>query len=232
MLSQYIGSFLFPQRCSLCGCSLESTDSKIPNRHICPTCLHSLEHTQQFVLRDNITEDLFVANNRFERAAAYLFYDKGDKVSRLIQLAKYGRHPELIYELTREAVSDSLQTDFFDDIDVIIPIPLHPRRYRQRGYNQSDYIAQALSETLHIPTDVSHVQRIRNNPRQALSKGKDREKNVEGIFAVNHPEEMYRQHILIVDDVITTGSTIRSCMEAMEPFRGARFSVFAIAKAR
>ena len=231
-IRQYLGAVFFSQTCPTCGTVLESDDVKTANQHICQTCLNSLERTEQFALRGNLTEDLFAAEDCFERAAAYCFYDKGDKISRLVQYAKYSRHPELIYELAHAAALDGLQSDFFDGIDVIIPIPLHPRRYRQRGYNQSDYIAQALSQVLHIPVDTTHIARIRNNPQQALSRGKDRRKNVEGIFAVNHPEEMYRKHILLVDDVITTGSTIRSCMEAMQPFRGARVSVFAISKAR
>ena len=191
-----------------------------------------MERTEQFSLRGNLTEDLFADNHRFERAAAFCIYDKNDLVSRLIQKAKYGRQPEINYELARLAALDGLQSDFFDDTDVIIPIPLHPRRLRQRGYNQSDYIARGLADVLHIPVDTTHIERILNNPQQALTQGKEREKNVEGVFAVNHPEEMYRRHILLIDDVITTGSTIRSCLEAMSAFRGARVSVFAIAKAR
>ncbi len=204
----------------------------IPNPVICKECLDSLERTEQFALRDNLTEDLFAQNKQFERAAAFCFYDKHDTVSNLIQKAKYSRQPEINLFLAHLAAQDGLLSDFFDDVDVIIPIPLHPRRYRKRGYNQSDYIAQGLSDVLHIPIDTTHVARIRNNPQQALTIGKERERNVENIFEVNHPEEMYRKHILIVDDVITTGSTIRSCMDAMSAFRGARFSVFALAKAR
>ncbi len=204
----------------------------IPNPVICKECLDSLERTEQFALRDNLTEDLFAMNKQFERGAAFCFYDKHDTVSNLIQKAKYSRQPEINLFLAHLAAQDGLLSDFFDDIDVIIPIPLHPRRYRKRGYNQSDYIAQGLSDVLHIPIDTTHVTRIRNNPQQALTIGKERERNVENIFEVNHPEEMYRKHILIVDDVITTGSTIRSCMDAMSAFRGARFSVFALAKAR
>ncbi len=227
-----MSSVLFPACCAGCGKVTESARLQDKNAHICDECLGRLELTEQFELRDNVTEDLFAGNEQFERGAAYCFYDKQDIASELIQSAKYRRQPEINYELARRAAMDGLQSDFFEGIDVIIPIPLHKRRYRERGYNQSDYIALGLSEVLHIPIDTSHIERVRNNKQQALTQGKEREKNVEGIFRVNHPEEMYRKRILIVDDVITTGSTIRSCMEAMSAFRGAGISVFALAKAR
>ena len=232
IIRQYLSSVLFPAHCAGCGQPTETQSLTIPNPAICPECIERLERTEQFALRNNLTEDLFAQNKQFERAATFCFYDKHDLVSCLIQKAKYGRHPEINLELARLAALDGLQSDFFEDIDVIIPIPLHIRRYKQRGYNQSDYIARGLNEILHIPIDTTHIERVRNNPQQALTTGKERERNVENIFAVNHPEEMYRKHILLVDDVITTGSTIRSCMDAMAAFRGARISVFALAKAR
>ncbi len=232
LIRQYLSAVLFPARCAGCEQLTETTRIEDPNLSICPECIECLERTEQFSLRDNLTEDLFAQNKQFERAAAFCFYDKQDLVSQLIHKAKYKKQPLINYELARLAALDGLQSDFFEDIDVIIPVPLHPRRYRKRGYNQSDYIAHGLSDVLHIPVDTTHVSRVRNNPQQALTKGKEREKNVENIFAVNHPEEMYRKHVLVVDDVITTGSTIRSFLDAMSAFRGARFSVFALAKAR
>ena len=232
LLRRYLASVLFPARCAGCGQSVEPPSLETPVPAVCQECIGLLERTEQFDLRGNLTEDMFALNRQFERAAAFCFYDKHELMSCLIQKAKYGRQPEINYELAHMAALDGLQSDFFDDIDVIIPIPLHPRRFRQRGYNQSDYIARGLGDVLHIPVDTTHVTRVRNNPQQALTQGKERERNVENIFEVNHPEEMYRRHILLVDDVITTGSTIRSCMDAMSAFRGARISVFALAKAR
>ena len=232
ILRRYLSPVLFPARCAGCGQVIEPPMPETPVPSVCQDCVRALERTEQFSLRGNLTEDLFATNHQFERAATFCFYDKHDLVSHLIQNAKYGRQPEINYELARLAALDGLQSDFFDDISIIIPVPLHPRRYRQRGYNQSDYIARGLSDVLHIPVDTTHITRIRNNPQQALTRGKERERNVEGVFDVNHPEEMYRRHILIVDDVITTGSTIRSCMKTISAFRGARISVFALAKAR
>lgn len=122
--------------------------------------------------------------------------------------------------------------DFFDGIDVIIPVPLHKNRLRSRGYNQSEYIARGLSDVTGIPMDTSHLTRVRDTPQQALLTGENRHHNVADAFAVNHPEQLYHQHILLVDDLFTTGETMRSCLKAMKRFRGAKFSVFALCKAR
>jgi len=111
-------------------------------------------------------------------------------------------------------------------------MPLHERRMRERGYNQSEYIARGISAITGIPVDTTHVTRIRNTPKQALQKGDERKANVEDAFAVNQPEQLYRTHILVVDDLITTGETMRSCLKAMKKCRGAKFSVFALCKAR
>lgn len=220
-------SLFYPHCCAMCGCLSE--DETVT---LCPECIKHLPRTEQCALKANMTEELFCDLPRFQRAAAFLFFDKGADVQRLVHKMKFHEQPRIAYDLAREAAYDFMQADFFDDIDLIIPIPLHPRRLRERGYNQSEWIARALSEATGIPVDTTHVRRIRNNPQQALQKARDRAANVEGVFAVNHPEELYRKHILIVDDLITTGSTVRACIRAMHPCRGARFSVFALGKAR
>lgn len=178
-----------------------------------------------------MTEELFRDIPNFVRAAAFLFFQKGASTQRLIHAIKYNQRPDVAYAIAKEAAADFINTDFFDEIDVILPIPLHKRRLRQRGYNQSFYIAKALSDVTGIPIDTTHITRIVNNPKQALMRGKQREENVKGIFQANHPEELYRKHILLVDDLVTTGNTIRSCIKTMKAFRGCHISVFALGKA-
>ncbi len=230
--AQSLGAVLSPMRCVLCGTVTESPLLNEAGHALCPRCLHRLERTEQFHLRGNRTEDMFYTHPQFERGACFLFYDKAEHVNRLVYAFKYFRTPELAYDLALQAAKEALPTDFFDTVDVIMPIPLHPRRFRQRGYNQSEYIARGLSDVTKIPYDIEHLTRMRNNPQQARIRGNERARNVEGIFAVNHSEELYRKHILLVDDVITTGSTMRACMDAMRAFRGARISVFALAQPR
>lgn len=216
----------FPRCCPVCGQLV--ADEVV----ICHKCMHALRRTEQSYLRDNVTEALFCDIPKFVRGAVFFFFEHDDPMHRALHKMKYGRFadPQIAYVLAKEAASDFIQSDFFDGIDVFIPVPLHPKRLRERGFNQSEWICKALSEVTGIPTDTTHLTRVIDNDHQALMAKKEREENVKNIFAVNHPEELYRKHIMLVDDIITTGSTLRSCMTALKPIRGHRVSVFGLGK--
>lgn len=209
---------------------------------LCERCFRSLPRTEQAEHRGNSTEQTLVGDvydpvsaqkaMHLERGAAFLFYEKNHPVQRAIHKMKYADQPLIGQQLGRMAAIEMQYADFFDGIDVIVPMPLHPRRMRERGYNQSEFIARGISEVTGIPVDTTHVTRERNTPKQALQRGEERKHNVSNAFAVNHPEQWYKKHILVVDDLITTGETMRSCLRAMKRFRGAKFSVFALCKAR
>lgn len=216
----------FPRLCPLCEDVLHK------NEYICNKCYRLLPFTEQFALRGNITEDLFSKNRRFVSGAAFLFFERESMVQKIMHKIKYAEQPFLGYVLAKEAAREGLCTDFFENIDIIMPVPLHIKRLRERGYNQSEWIARGLSDVTGIPMDTTHLLRVKNNPKQALKGAEERKKNVDDIFQISHPEDMYRKHILLVDDIITTGSTIESCMSAMSKFRGCRISVFALAKTR
>ena len=232
-------SLFFPRVCPICSAYLgEQTE----RGKICDECLRTLPRTEQAEVRQNGTEmelagkctDVVASlkSMHVDRAAAFLFYEKDHPIQKAIHKMKYADQPKIGYQLGRQAAMDFQYSEFFDEIDIIIPMPLHPRRLRERGYNQSEYIAQGISEITGIPVDTTHVLRVRNTPKQALQSGEGRMHNVDRAFAVNHPEQMYGKHILLVDDLITTGETMRSCLKAMKRFRGATFSVFALCKAR
>lgn len=226
MSSRWLTELFFPHTCCMCGGKLDRGKS------LCDACIISLPRTEQSLLRGNSTEELFCSEPRFQEAASFLFFDKESPVRKVVFAFKYQEQPQFAYQLAEIAAREFYETGFFETIDVIVPVPLHRRRFRNRGYNQSEYIARGLSHVLGIPVDTTHIHRVRNNPQQALLRKGGRTQNVAGIFQVNHPEEMYRKHILLVDDLITTGATIRSMMDAMKPFRGSKYSVFSLCKAR
>ena len=209
---------------------------------LCDECIDALPRTEQAQLRENSTEMTLWGQVRsraaakkvmhLDRAAAFLFFEKEHPIQDVVHMMKYADQPMIGYHLGRQAAMEMQYADFFDEIEVIIPMPLHKNRLRSRGYNQSEYIARGISAVTGIPVDTTHVMRIKDTPKQALQSGDDRKQNVAEAFGVTHPEEMYRKHILLVDDLITTGETMRSCLKAMKRFRGATFSVFALCKAR
>lgn len=231
---------IYPRTCPFCGGYI--SDRQLREEHlewICPECWLRLPRTEQDIKPENSTETALTEGKtvvkkalHLDRAGAYLFYEKKHPIQQVIHRMKYRDEPELGFNLGRLAVEDWRDETFFDGIDVIIPVPLHPRRLRERGYNQSEYIARGISEFTGIPIDTTHLTRTRNTPKQALQDSEGRKTNVAGAFDVNHPEQLYHQHILVVDDLITTGETMRSCLQAMRAFRGAKISVFALCKAQ
>ena len=230
---------LYPRTCPFCGRYI--SDRQIREEHIewlCVDCWKHLPRTEQDILRDNSTEETLTDGSseikqamRLEKAAAYLFFEKEHPIQWVIHRMKYRDQPMLGFWLARQALLDWRNETFFEDLDLIVPMPLHPKRLRERGYNQAEYIALGISELTGIPVDTTHVLRVRNTPQQARQTGDERKTNVANAFAVVRPEELKDKHILVVDDLITTGETMRACLKAMKRIKGARFSVFALCKA-
>ena len=220
-----VKDIFYPNTCPMCGALMAADEC------ICPDCIRALPRTEQHFERFNSTEELFLDRKRFVRGGAYLFFEKQAPVQQLILEMKFMHRPEIGYELAKLATKEWKYAYFQAGFDVIIPVPLHPHRLRERGYNQAEWIARGLSEGWDIPMDTTHLTRVVDNKHQASLRGKDRYQNVKGIFEVNHPEELYRKHILLVDDVITTGATLLACMNALSPVRGRKVSVFALGKA-
>lgn len=164
-------------------------------------------------------------------ATAYLYYYKEGQYSSLIHHLKYHDHPEVGTYLGRLAATELRESGFFDGIDLIIPVPLSRKRYRQRGYNQSDYIAQGISEVTHIALRTDCLVRTVDTDTQTHKSQEERWKNTEGIFQVVNPEVLKGKHLLLIDDVATTGATLHACASALLTLPGVRISIFALAKA-
>ena len=113
--------------------------------------------------------------------------------------------------------------------DYLVPVPLHPRKYARRGYNQSEWIARGLSSILQVPVDTTHLRRIRENTSQTRKSVFDRYKNTTGIFQLTDYSVFEGKHILLIDDVLTTGSTLEACAEALMETKNIRISMFTLA---
>ena len=225
---------LFPSCCYACSRKLLDDESLI-----CADCLNAIPRTEHALLEQNGIDLLFMElikgqsrTVRYERGAAFAYYNRlrGLGLRTLIERGKFGTHPnpQIFYHLGRLAAQEYIDSDLFDDVDCLVPVPLHPRRLRQRGFNQAEYICRGMSEVLHIPIDTEHLVRTRNNPHQSRSLFDDRQRNVQDLFAIRYPEEWKNKHILLVDDVITSGATLFECMKQLTPVRGCRTSVFAL----
>lgn len=206
---------------------------------ICPSCMASIPRTEHAQLPNNGVDMLFAERIRsshrvihYQCGAAFAYYnrERGQILRSLIERGKFGDHPNpnIFYVLAREAAYEYVGSALMEDIDLLVPVPLHPYRLRERGFNQAEWICKGLNDVWKIPIDTQHLVRIRNNPHQSRSQFDQREDNVRDLFSIRYPEEWKNKHILLVDDVITSGATMMACMKQMTSIRGCRISVFAL----
>ena len=227
MLLNDIRDLLFPRYCKVCGSKLSATE-----KHLCINCLRMLPLTHFEENKFNPMMQKFMGDTVVRRATSWFYYEKEHAYARLIHHAKYFGHPDVGYYLGRCAATSLKGSGFFDGINGIIPVPLSRRRQRKRGYNQCEFIARGIAEITGIPMMNDHLVRTRDNPTQTHRGREARQANVEGIFSVRHPEGLEGQTLLLLDDVITTGATLRSCATTLEKqIPGVRIVVFTLAYA-
>ena len=129
------------------------------------------------------------------------------------------------------SVNPVVVAGFFDGVDVIVPVPLHPHRQRERGYNQSECIARGVSVVTAIPVDAAAVLRTKHTETQTRKSAYERWTNVEGVFLLSHPERFAGKQLLLVDDVLTTGATTTACADVFRDVEGVRISILTLAVA-
>ena len=198
---------------------------------ICTGCRVAIPKTGFEAVRDNFVEKLFWGRCRLEKAASLAFYVKGGKMSRLIYRLKYDSYREIGTEMGRMLAVSLMSAGFVDDIDCLVPVPLHPVREKKRGFNQSQLIAEGISSLTGKVIVSGNLVRVCGADTQTIRSRTERWKNVEGIFAVTDEEEFRNRHILLVDDVITTGSTIDACCAALSGIQGIKVSAVSLAVA-
>ena len=218
-------NFLLPTFCVSCGKRLTSNEEGI-----CTNCLLHLPYTGFHLLEHSPLEKHFWGLFPVERATA-MFHHDGKQTRHLIHSIKYYHHPEIATMLATFYANQLQGTGFLDGIDAIVPLPLHWRRQLKRHYNQSHYIARGISQVTHIPIYKNVVRRVRNNPSQTHLTLRERIENVEGIFQLTRPELIAGKHILLVDDVTTTGSTLSSCARELAKATDVRISILTLAVA-
>ncbi|MBI5009141.1 MAG: ComF family protein [Bacteroidia bacterium] len=219
-------SLLFPRICYGCGNHLLRNENII-----CTECYVVIPRTDYHLRRDNPVEQLFWGRCKIETAAAFSYYNKGSRIRNLIHNLKYRGIKEIGFELGRIYGLSLKSSGFTETIDIVLPVPLHPAKQRSRGFNQSELIANGISDATGIPVNKSAVVRIVSSSTQTKRSRYERWENVEGIFGIADTESIRGKHILLIDDVITTGSTMESCINEILKTEGVKVSVVAIAYA-
>lgn len=208
------------------------------DRPICDECIRTLPRTEHGRVRLNGIESLFRGINedyvgiRFLRGAAFGFYHVHEDFRELLITAKFFGTPQIDFQLGEVMAKEYLPYGFWKGIDAIVPIPLHPSRLQERGYNQSLYIARGIQEVTKIPIWEHALVRVKNNPKQSTLPFDSRHENVKGIFMVLWPDLIRDKTLLIVDDIITSGATITSALKTLFMVHGCKAVVASLAWAQ
>lgn len=216
-------NLFFPSHCEACNKNLLKGE-----KTLCFNCLVDIPKTNFHENKDNSLNKLFYGITNIKYSGAFFFFRKGSKYRTLIHKLKYSGQKELGVELGRMSGAE-IKDSYFSEIDIIIPVPLHPAKKRTRGYNQSEMIAEGLSEALKKPYRTDILLRKVYTETQTKKNLEERRKNVNSAFKVQNLDLIKGKHILIVDDVVTTGSTLIASANELLKIEDVTISIFAVA---
>ena len=213
-----------PRACAICGERLSANELVL-----CGVChMHlPVTHFEQKPL-DNPMARLFWGRFPVERAAALFFYESQAPVSRLIYDMKYHNMPEVARNMGILTARRFAASGFFDGIDALVPMPITWRRKWKRGYNQSYEIARGISEVTRLPIFKDVVKRVRFKQSQTRQHAWERLHNVDDAFRLVRPEKIDGLHLLLIDDIVTTGATATACACELAKASGVRISILSL----
>jgi ComF family protein len=219
-------SLFFPFTCDACNDRLLNNESLI-----CARCLYNLPKTNYHLEKNNPVAQIFWGRVEIENATALYFYNKGSKFQKLIHKLKYNGKKEIGFELGKYFASILISSEFYKKFDIIIPVPLHPKREKKRGYNQSYWFALGLNEIYKAEVNSSILYRAVETETQTKKTRFERWKNVDSIFQTRDRLSLQNKHILLVDDVLTTGATLEACAAKLKETENTRVSIATLAVA-
>lgn len=227
-LRRFLNDLLFPllgQRlCTICGRRLDTDEEEL-----CTACMEQLPLTHFHAAAGNPAERLFWGHIPVVRANSLFHYHPQGAESHLVIRMKYQRSPATARSLGRLMALDAAPTGFFAGIDTIVPVPLTATRERQRGYNQSERLARGIADVAGLPVETGAVCRRGSAISQTQLHGAERRANVKDVFQLIDAARVAGRHLLLVDDVLTTGSTLLSLARTLQAAGGVRFSILTLA---
>lgn len=213
----------YPHLCHVCSSSIVSAE-----QFICQSCLADIPRTNYHLVENNPVEKRFWGKADVFKATSFFFFAKGSNYRVLLHELKYRNNPEIGRYLGQLAGAEMIGS-WLNEVDIVVPVPLHPKKLALRGYNQSEYIAKGLATTINARCINNLIIRNKANATQTKKSVYERFENTDGIFSFATEFDLANKHILIVDDILTTGSTIEACVRCIPKFDGLRVSVFTLA---
>ncbi len=223
-LGNDIVSLFFPRICLACGNSLMKNEVTL-----CFYCVYHLPKTDFHFEEDNPVARQFWGKINFSSAASFYYFTKGSKVQHLVHQLKYKGYKEIGSHIGKLYGKELLKSPLFNTVTSVIPVPLHPHKQAKRGYNQAEWFARGLAESMKIELDTGTLIRAHASETQTRKSRFNRWENVKEIFRLNDLGRQAGKHVLLVDDVITTGSTLEAAGHELFRVPGISVSVASIA---
>lgn len=224
-LKDFVG-LIYPELCLCCNEQHPFKDSLF-----CLDCNVDMPITDQFIVPNNRFKDIFIGRIKLEYAAAYMYNYKGSKVQQMLHALKYQHKNEIAIEIGKIIGGQISQYWSDKPIDMIIPIPLHPKKQHWRGYNQCIELAKGIHETTQIPINNLAVKKISHTDSQTSKTRAERLVNVSESFVPYPRLDLSNKHVLILDDVVTTGSTLEACALICQEANAKSISMITLAMA-
>lgn len=215
---------VYPHYCIGCG-----SDHLGLQQQLCSRCTHQLPETGFFRQPNNPVEKAFFGRLRVNQAGALYYFTKQSLVQELMVQLKYHQNKHAGLFLGRMMGYALRSEPRFADVDLLVPLPLNPKKEFKRGYNQAEVICEGIREVWSRPMKTKCIQREKFTDSQTTQNRLSRWQNMEGVFQVSQPDQLIHQHILLVDDVITTGATLEACGQAILSIPNCRLSIAAAA---
>ena len=223
LLANFV-SLLYPDLCVICGEPLVENE-----KFFCFACYLKLPKTNCHLFTENQAIERLAGKVSLEKASSYLYYNKGGIAQKLIAEIKYKGNRNLGKWIGGYLAKDMISSGFFQGIDYVVPVPLHRSKEKKRGFNQAEKIAEGISHVTKIPMETTNVFREKANTSQTKKGVFDRWKNARNLFQLKNPELYNEKHILLIDDVLTTGSTLEAVAQSLLKSQGVKVSILTLA---
>lgn len=218
-IKESVLQLFFPHVCTGCG-----SDSISPESMLCIKCIAALPETNFELYPGNPVEKTFWGRAPLQAASACYYFTKESLVQRLMHQFKYKRNKELGLQLGKIMGTQLMRSGRFN-ADILIPLPLFPAKEKRRGYNQATVLCEGIAEALNIPVVENAVIRPQHTETQTKKGRIERWKNIDGKFLLTNPGAVHNKHLLLVDDVVTTGATLEACCHELLKAGGVTLSI-------
>jgi ComF family protein len=226
-IKTFISAFielLYPEYCASCGEKLYQQESVL-----CTKCIYNIPRTNYHKIQDNVVEQVFWGRVNIVKATSFFFFHKESKYRKLLHKLKYQGRKDIGIKLGQLCGSELIKDNAFTNIDYIIPVPLHKNKQHKRGFNQSEMIAIGLQDFLPAKVQIDVLFRKKDTESQTRKNRDERWENLRDVFDVKNINKLRNKNILLVDDILTTGATIESCINALNKIENIQINVLTIA---